>query len=398
MNNVKNAAKTSALIGAAFTFMTGWFGGGWATGQLAGKYGARFGWAGLFVPMIGVLLIIFATTWIVLEFSRLYNVWDYANFMGCFYGHPIFKGIFDVIQILGLPLTFAGCVATFASTLEEYVGGAYMMWVGVFAILVMVSVMWGTAILNKISTVMGVGILILLIAIFAFIIKSGYGANVSEMVANRVMYDSYGSTFFNGAIGLYMLSAGMALSVLPCFEPIQTRKDVTKTCLFNLLFVSVFIVIVTFNMLAFMPQSVQEAVPMMYIMKTMGATSWMMPIYVVVVLLAVLSTANAMCTGYGRRFMNFQFVKKINSSDQKKMIVISLLIIAISSLVSMLGITNIFYTGFTIMSYMNTPLVALGVPVVGICKLIQIRRRNCSLERGAFENKSSWFMFDKNAQ
>ncbi len=398
MDNVKNAAKTSALIGAAFTFMTGWFGGGWATGQLAGKYGARFGWAGLFVPMIGVLLIIFATTWIIMEFARLYNVWDYANFMSCFYGHPIFKAIFDVIQILGLPLTFAGCVATFASTLVDYVGGSYIMWVIIFAVLVMLSVMWGTAILNKISTVMGVGILVLLVAIFAFIIKSGYGANVTEMIANRTMYDSYGSTLYNGGISLYMLSAGMALSVLPCFEPVQTRKDVTKTCLFNLLFVSAFIMIVTFNVLAFMPESVQEAIPMMYIMRTMGVTSWMMPIYVVVVLLAVLSTANAMCTGYGRRFMNFQFVKKMKANDQKKMIIISLLIIAISSVVSMLGITNIFYTGFTIMSYMNTPLVALGVPVVGICKLVQIRRRKLSLARGAFENKSSWFMFDKQAQ
>lgn len=394
MSNGKTGVKTSVLIGAAFTFMTGWFGGGWATGQLAGKYGAQFGWIGMVLPLIGVALIVFAGMFITVEFARLYNVWDYANFMERFYGHRIFKAIFDVIQIITLPITFSACIATFASLLQQYIGGSYLIWVVVFAVLVMLSVMWGTAILNKISTVMGICILILLVVIFGVIIAKGYGANVTDMVAQKTMYTSYGEAFRGGSIGLYMLTCGMALSVLPCFDAIQTRKDVIKTCGFAFVFVAGFIFTITFNVLAFMPESVQQAIPVLYAIQTMG-TNWMVPIYVIVVLLAVVSTGNAMCNGYGRRFMNFKFVTNIKASDTVKLCIISLIIIGVSSLVSMLGITTIFYTGFTIMSYLNTPLSALGLPLIGIIKLIQIKRRGLSLERGALADKGSWCMFSK---
>lgn len=396
MSNKQTIVKTSALIGAAFTFMTGWFGGGWATGQLAGKYAAQYGWTAIFAPLIGVAMICFVQ-WLTIEHARLNNAWNYGDFMERFYGHKIFKVIFDVIQIVSLPITFAGMIATFASTMQTSVGGGYLMWVGIFAVIVMLSVMWGNEMLNKISFAMGVCILILLLVVFGVVVGKGYGSNVGEIVANRTYFGghTFGSALYGSSLSFCMLTGGMALSVLPCFSMVQTRKDVTKVCLFSWLFVAGFVFTISFNMLAFMPESVAQEVPMIYIMKTMGVGKAMNLVYVVVLLLAVVSTGNALCNGYGQRFINFKFAKKIEAKESTKLMVASLAIIVVSSVVSMAGITNIFYTGFTIMSYLNSPLVTYGLPIIGVAKLIQMKRRNMSIERGALAELGSWSMFTK---
>ena len=94
--------------------------------------------------------------------GRLYNVWNYGDFMERFYGSKIVKVIFDVIQLCSMTISFSVCMATFGSTMSQACGGSVLMWTIVFAILILASVIWGTAIVNKLATVMGTAILILL--------------------------------------------------------------------------------------------------------------------------------------------------------------------------------------------------------------------------------------------
>ena len=77
------------------------------------------------------------------------------------------------------------------------------------------------------------------------------------------------------------------------------------------------------------------------------------------------------------------------------MIIISSIIIVLGAAIGMLGLNWIFYKAYNWVAFMNTPLVALGIPVVGIAKLIQIRRRGISIERGSLADKPSWYMFKK---
>lgn len=399
MNGKQTAVKTSVLIGAAFTFMTGWFGGGWASGQLALKYAGRWGWVGLFGPLIGAVFITMVAMWICIEYCRLNDVWNYGDFMERFYGHKVFKIIFDIIQYITLPISFSGMMATFSSTLCNYVGGNYWVWNVLFAVIVIACVMWGTQVLNRISTVMGLGILALLIIFFGFTIGKGYGSNVGEILSNKTIFatDSVWEALSGSATSLYMLTAGMALSVMPCFEAVQTRKDVTKTCLFALLFSGIFLFVCSFNVLSFMPEAGEQEVPLLYAAQTMK-NKVLIVVYVIVVLLAVVSTGSAMCTGYSRRFMAFNFVEKMKASDTVKMVVISFIIIAVSMFIAAFGITKIFFAGFDFISRLNAPMVSIGVPVVGIIKLVQIKRRGLSLERGSLANIGSWSMFKKEAK
>ena len=141
-----------------------------------------------------------------------------------------------------------------------------------------------------------------------------------------------------------------------------------------------------------MPEAIKNSVPMMYVIEKYNL-QWLRPIYVIIVDLAVLTTANAMCNGYGRRFMNFSFLKGWKAKDMTKMIIISSIIIVLGAAIGMLGLNWIFYKAYNWVAFMNTPLVALGIPVVGIAKLIQIHRRGISIERGSLADKPSWYMF-----
>ncbi len=139
-----------------------------------------------------------------------------------------------------MPISFSVCTATFGSTMSQACGGSVLMWTIVFAILILASVIWGTAIVNKLATVMGTAILILLTVIFFSIVSNGGSSVVNEMISERVMYTSYKEAIWWGGVKFTMLTSGLALSVLPCYEPLQTRKDVTKTSLFAFLFCGLF--------------------------------------------------------------------------------------------------------------------------------------------------------------
>lgn len=197
MKNVKNGASMGAIIGVAFAFMTTFFGGGWATGSQTGAYATQHGWTAIYMPLVGVALIC-CVGWIIVECARLYNVWNYGDFMERFYGSKIVKGIFDVIQLCSMPISFSVCTATFGSTMAEACGGSVLMWTVVFGVLVLVSVIWGTAIVNKLATVMGTAILILLTVIFVCITSNGGGEVVGGMISEKIMYTSYKDAFWWG--------------------------------------------------------------------------------------------------------------------------------------------------------------------------------------------------------
>ena len=72
------------------------------------------------------------------------------------------------------------------------------------------------------------------------------------------MYTSYKEAIWWGGVKFTMLTSGLALSVLPCYEPLQTRKDVTKTSLFAFLFCGLFCIIVCFNVMSGMPEAIKN--------------------------------------------------------------------------------------------------------------------------------------------
>ena len=67
----------------------------------------------------------------------------------------------------------------------------------------------------------------------------------------------------------------------------------------------------------------------------------------------------------------------------------------LSSAVGLLGLTTIIAKAFSYMGILNSPLVAYGIPIFGIAKLVQIKRRGYSLERGSLANEGSYCMFKK---
>lgn len=393
MNNSSNGVKLGVLSACAFSFMTAFFGGGWATGQMASVYGASLGWVGIIFPIVGDVFICIIL-WISMEYSRLNNTWNYAAFMEKFYGSKIIRIIFDVIQIVGMPITYAVSVATFASTMQQFIGGPYMMWILVFCAIIVLSVMWGTSVVNKLSAYMGTIILVLLIVVFATIIVTGNGANIGKMVSEKTMYTSYGDAFYRSAVKLYMITGGMALMVLPSLEPVQTRADVTKTVLIAFVYSAAFLFMVSFNVMAFVPESLSETVPILYAIQVMGV-KWMMPIYVIIVDLAVITTGNTMGLGYVKRFSNFGVIKNWKVSERTKTLTIILVILAISSGVSVFGLVAILSVGFTYLGYLNTPLIAVGIPVIAILKFVQMKRKNYPKEKGCMEKEGSWDMFKK---
>ncbi len=383
---VRNGCKMSVLVMSAFVFMTTVFGGGWATGANSNVYFiSQGGYLGLITPIVGMFLVSFVG-WLTLEFARMSNVWNYGDFMHALYGTPVIKFIFDVIQIVCLPITAGALFATFAGTLSSSVGGNYYMWLAVFFVITLFSVMWGTKVVSRLAGFMGTIILILLITIFATVIANGSG-NFSHIMAERTVYGSVGGAWWWGAVKFWMLSAGMCLSLLPAYEPMQTRRDTILTCTISYLFCLSFILIINFLVLAYSPESIQQTVPILYAIQQMDQ-KWLQAIYVIVVCLAVITTGNGLTFGYTVRFMNFAAVKKWKARDSIKMCLLSAAQLIISLVVSLAGLTAIISKGYSYMSYLNSPLVAYGIPLFVTFKLIAAARKGKGAERGCLSGMS----------
>ena len=99
--------------------------------------------------------------------------------------------------------------------------------------------------------------------------------------------------------------------------------------------------------------------------------------------------------GYVKRFSNFGVIKNWKASERTKTLTIILVILAISSGVSVFGLVAILSVGFTYLGYLNTPLIAVGIPVIAILKFVQMKRKNYPKEKGCMEKEGSWDMFKK---
>lgn len=390
---IRNGCSMGVIISIAFIYMSSIFGGGWASGQQGAAYFVSHGYLGLITPIFGTLAIVIMM-WLTVEYARLSNSWTYAEFMESLYDTKVTKIVFDIVQIICMPIGVGVNVATFGSTMQMYLGGNYYFWVIVYAVIVILCTIWGTKILGRISGYMGTAILIMLSIFFITVVTHGGAETVSNYMQTKAVFTSVNQAWYWGVFKFWMLSGSMAINILPVFEPVKTRKDVTLTCVFAFIFTLAFILIVNYSLLAFSPDCLSESVPILYAINQMGA-NWLAVPYVAIVALATITTGNSLTFSYMKRFSKFNFIERVPLSSGIKNAVLDVLIMGIGVAVSAFGLTAIIYKGLSYTSWINSPLIAWGIPIFVTFKLIRIRQKGLGKERGCIEGVPKLALFKK---
>lgn len=338
-----------------------WFGThvgpGFASGAQLVQYFVGYGWLGVY---IGPLVLMVISSWIVyhvLEVCRLYQVYNYHEFYNVVFGkaRKVFVAYKEVCVLLSSVVIASMCYASGGSLLET-VGVPYFIGGIATVITVVVLLLFGEALVRKASTAITAALVLMVLIIGIKGIGPSWPAT-QEYISNRTMNAGYGTAILNIilyiAIFCSFVDSGMATSK----GVIKSKRDSLITAILGSVLVGGCTMIMNTLFAAQMPGALEDSLPVVTALKRIGVGEYFQIIYVVLALLAVLSTGVGFMCGTVARYEGVVSSKlKVGSVVSRLLIIATFMIVAI--LIGQFGILTIVNWGYKIVfSYMGVPVM-----------------------------------------
>lgn len=373
----KTSAKNIAAKGSfAFAFSVGSVlfsahaGGGFATGNQANTYYVGLGWLGPISAVIAMLLL----TLTMREAMIMYNsrgLKSHKELFETLY-HPLDKCyvLFEVFFYIMVLMAVAAAISGAASALNQYFGLNYYIGIVIVGALVLLLTIFGADLVRKVSTYMGIAILVTAITIYTIgIFKSKTLFTVMSADFSAVGFRNIPKAILNA-----FTYAGFQCVTLPtmiaCGTPLKGKKNCSKSMLISFVMNSVALVLSVFMLMSWKGyySSVEggSTIPTLTVCTEMGM-KWLTVIYGICLLLCLISTGVTTTFGFVARFENHKVFKKIKS-QRVRSAVVSAFIIILSMTISLVGLTNIIKYGYGYCGYLAIAIVVVPFLTVGVYK------------------------------
>ena len=359
----KTSAKNIAAKGSfALAFSVGSVlfsahaGGGFATGNQANTYYVGLGWLGPISAVIAMLLL----TLTMREAMIMYNsrgLKSHKELFETLY-HPLDKCyvLFEVFFYIMVLMAVAAAISGAASALNQYFGLNYYIGIVIVGALVLLLTIFGADLVRKVSTYMGIAILVTAITIYTIgIFKSKTLFTVMSADFSAVGFKNIPKAILNA-----FTYAGFQCVTLPtmiaCGTPLKGKKNCSKSMWISFVMNSVALVLSVFMLMSWKG----------YYSTEMGM-KWLTVIYGICLLLCLISTGVTTTFGFVARFENHKVFKKIKS-QRVRSAVVSAFIIILSMTISLVGLTNIIKYGYGYCGYLAIAIVVVPFLTVGVYK------------------------------
>lgn len=373
----KTSAKNIAAKGSfALTFSVGSVlfsahaGGGFATGNQANTYYVGLGWLGPISTVIAMLLL----TLTMREAMIMYNsrgLKSHKELFETLY-HPLDKCyvLFEVFFYIMVLMAVAAAISGAASALNQYFGLNYYIGIVIVGALVLLLTIFGADLVRKVSTYMGIAILVTAITIYTIgIFKSKTLFTVMSADFSAVGFKNIPKAILNA-----FTYAGFQCVTLPtmiaCGTPLKGKKNCSKSMWISFVMNSVALVLSVFMLMSWKGyySSVEggSTIPTLTVCTEMGM-KWLTVIYGICLLLCLISTGVTTTFGFVARFENHKVFKKIKS-QRVRSAVVSAFIIILSMTISLVGLTNIIKYGYGYCGYLAIAIVVVPFLTVGVYK------------------------------
>lgn len=373
----KKSAKNIAAKGSfALAFSVGSVlfsahaGGGFATGNQANTYYVGLGWLGPISAVIAMLLL----TLTMREAMIMYNsrgLKSHKELFETLY-HPLDKCyvLFEVFFYIMVLMAVAAAISGAASALNQYFGLNYYIGIVIVGALVLLLTIFGADLVRKVSTYMGIAILVTAITIYTIgIFKSKTLFTVMSADFSAVGFRNIPKAILNA-----FTYAGFQCVTLPtmiaCGTPLKGKKNCSKSMWISFVMNSVALVLSVFMLMSWKGyySSVEggSTIPTLTVCTEMGM-KWLTVIYGICLLLCLISTGVTTTFGFVARFENHKVFKKIKS-QRVRSAVVSAFIIILSMTISLVGLTNIIKYGYGYCGYLAIAIVVVPFLTVGVYK------------------------------
>lgn len=364
MENKTKNKTTGIAIGVACVWMGTHFGPGVASGTQILQYWVKYGLTGVLCSILAMALLGYCL-YCSMEFSRIYKTYDYGTWIQKVFGIKWVSVLFDVSFIITCMTALGGSLNAIATLLQNQFGLNY--WIGVGLVIVCAALLcaFGASLVAKASTYMMYIVIAVLALIIALSISSGK-LDLAGAIANQA--NTPGITLsFGGALKSAIIYAAFQGTVIANISSVANelpnRSTSKKAAIFGIignagmlvalgLFLLSATTLADYNVL----DTATNPLPFYGLLNYLNF-GWAKVVYVVTVFIAVLSTAVGFCFGGLARFSKF-YRKPDEKTPGKDALLIALLLLA-CSFCSKFGIVALVSTGYTILGYVNLPILIL---------------------------------------
>ena len=369
-NNIAAKGSFALAFSVGSVLFSAHAGGGFATGNQANTYYVGLGWLGPISAVIAMLLL----TLTMREAMIMYNsrgLKSHKELFETLY-HPLDKCyvLFEVFFYIMVLMAVAAAISGAASALNQYFGLNYYIGIVIVGALVLLLTIFGADLVRKVSTYMGIAILVTAITIYTIgIFKSKTLFTVMSADFSAVGFKNIPKAILNA-----FTYAGFQCVTLPtmiaCGTPLKGKKNCSKSMWISFVMNSVALVLSVFMLMSWKGyySSVEggSTIPTLTVCTEMGM-KWLTVIYGICLLLCLISTGVTTTFGFVARFENHKVFKKIKS-QRVRSAVVSAFIIILSMTISLVGLTNIIKYGYGYCGYLAIAIVVVPFLTVGVYK------------------------------
>ena len=369
-NNIAAKGSFALAFSVGSVLFSAHAGGGFATGNQANTYYVGLGWLGPISAVIAMLLL----TLTMREAMIMYNsrgLKSHKELFETLY-HPLDKCyvLFEVFFYIMVLMAVAAAISGAASALNQYFGLNYYIGIVIVGALVLLLTIFGADLVRKVSTYMGIAILVTAITIYTIgIFKSKTLFTVMSADFSAVGFKNIPKAILNT-----FTYAGFQCVTLPtmiaCGTPLKGKKNCSKSMWISFVMNSVALVLSVFMLMSWKGyySSVEggSTIPTLTVCTEMGM-KWLTVIYGICLLLCLISTGVTTTFGFVARFENHKVFKKIKS-QRVRSAVVSAFIIILSMTISLVGLTNIIKYGYGYCGYLAIAIVVVPFLTVGVYK------------------------------
>lgn len=367
--NKKNIFATSYL-GVAAVWLGGHFGPGFATGAFSVTYYVKYGWVGLFMPLLAMLVtggVMFYMT----EYARSHGTTSYKPFVLSCYGEKAGKFISIVYDLLFLATVMCAGGLAFSGEANVLMKFGFSYWGAAIPTIIISALLclYGSKLLSRASKYMmyAIVLVVLLIAVLSLVFgqydlgAAAIAAPVSTKEPN-LLYAVFSAILYG------CFQSTICFNVMSVADILEDRAATKKAIIAGYIITVILMIAIAFTLFCYVtviPDLCNPGVVPVPIMAVLGRLgfSWLTYVFVALMTLAVLTSAaglaNAGCVRFNKLF---SFIE----NQQLRRAVITVILLGIAAFGASFGMKALLQKGTSIIGYIG--ILALVIPAYTIVR------------------------------
>ena len=354
-----------AFIGVAAVWMGTHFGPGVASGTQINAYYVEYGLPGVFVTMVAMAFLAYAL-YCSMEFSRIYKTYDYQSWVEKLFGMKWVVILFDISFLVTILTALGGSLSAVATLLENQIGLNYWIGVAIVVICGMLLCAFGANFVRQASSYMMFIVVGILAVIILLVVLNGDG-DLAGSIANQ--HTNLPKVNFLKALWSAIIYASFQATVVANIasvaDGLPDRRASKKAAIAGFIGNAALLVVLSLTLFSYtnVYNIIGEDLPFYSLLQRLGY-DWLTVVYIVIVFIAVLSTVVGFAFAGVARFGKYYQTKDgKNSSLRDALFVGAMLLLCAAA--SRFGIVTLVKTGYTILGYLNLPIIVLPAIILG---------------------------------